>query len=162
MKRKDFFQLVTPLTEKLYRLAYALIPDDLQAEQLVVDSFNAYLLKEKKEILKREVDLKNKKELQVLRRIYLRGILKYTCAIGQRRAMQLLDQTQVSRPENFKSFYALDPRVRMVVSLRYDLQFSVEEIEEIAQILKYEVIEKLHNGRFLLLNHLNQGVIQNG
>ena len=48
MKRKDFYQLVAPLSEKLYRYAYTLIPDDLQAEQLVVDGFNAYLLRERK------------------------------------------------------------------------------------------------------------------
>lgn len=159
MKRKDFFELVGPLTEKLYRFAFELIPDDLQAEQLVIDSFNAFLIKEKKEIISREVDLKNKKDVLVLRRIYLRGILKYLCSIGARRANQLSDITISESPENFKSFYSLDPKVRMVVGLRYDMQFSVEEIEEITGLLKFEVVEKLHNGRFLLLGHLNQGMI---
>jgi hypothetical protein len=44
------------------------------------------------------------------------------------------------------------------MKLRFENQFTVEEIEEIAQLPKYEVIEKLHNGRFLLLNDLNRGV----
>ena len=57
MKRKDFYQLLHPLTDKLYRMATTLIPDDLQAEQLVIDSLNAYLIKEKNKILAgRELD----------------------------------------------------------------------------------------------------------
>ena len=69
MKRKEFFQLLQPLTEKLYRLAWSLVPDDLQAEQLVIDSLNAYLLKEKKQILRsRSLEEMNNKDIQLQRR----------------------------------------------------------------------------------------------
>ncbi len=158
MKRKDFYQLSLPLTEKLYRFAYTLIPDDLQAEQLVIDSINAYLLKEKKSIMKREVNIESKKDTQILRRTYFKSILKYLCEIGVRRSVQLSEQMKVLRPKEFAPFYSLDPKVRFVISLRYEAQFSVEEIEEIVQMPRYEVIEKIHNGRFLLLNDLNKGV----
>lgn len=158
MKRKDFYQIALPLTEKLYRFAYTLIPDDLQAEQLVIDSINAYLLKERKSIMKREVDITSKKETQILRRTYFKSILKYLCDIGVRRSLQLSEQMKVLRPKEFAPFYSLEPKVRFVISLRYEAQFSVEEIEEIVQMPRYEVIEKIHNGRFLLLNDLNKGV----
>ena len=158
MKRKDFYQLALPLSDKLYRFAFTLIPDDLQAEQLVIDSLNAFLLKEKKDILKREVNLTSKKDSQFVRRTYFKGILRYMCDIGTRRSIQLGEQMRVLRPEEYTAFYSLDPKVRFVISLRYEAQFSVEEIEEIVQMPRYEVIEKIHNGRFLLLNNLNQGV----
>lgn len=158
MKRKDFYQLALPLSDKLYRFAFTLIPDDLQAEQLVIDSLNAFLLKEKKDILKREVNLSSKKDSQIVRRNYFKGILRYMCDIGTRRSIQLGEQMKVLRPEEYTAFYSLDPKVRFVISLRYEAQFSVEEIEEIVQMPRYEVIEKIHNGRFLLLNDLNQGV----
>ena len=158
MKRKDFYQLVLPLTEKLYRFAYALIPDDLQAEQVVIDGLNAYLIKERKSILKKEIDLLSKKECQLMRRYYFKGILRYIGDIGVRRSMQVKEHVNANLPQEYSSFYALDPKVRFVICLRYDAQFSVEEIEEIFQIPRYEVIEKIHNGRFLLLNELNKGV----
>lgn len=158
MKRKEFYQLVQPLTEKLYRFAYTLIPDDLQAEQLVIDGLNAYLLKEKKTILRKEVDLNSKKETQLLRRTIFKGLLRYMGEIGARRSLQLNEQMRLSVPKEFSPFYTLEPKVRLVMSLRYDGQFTVEEIEEITQMPRFEVIEKLHNGRFLLLNDLNQGV----
>lgn len=158
MKRIDFFQLVQPLTEKLYSMAYALVPDDLQAEQLVIDSMNAFLLKEKKGVLNKMVDLTNKKNSQILRRTYYKMILRYMCEIGVRRSGQLGESAIAVDPEEFKAFFALDPKIRFVMKLRFEGQFTAEEIEEIAQLPKYEVIEKLHNGRFLLLNDLNQGV----
>lgn len=158
MKRFDFFQLVQPLTEKLYSMAYGLVPDDLQAEQLVIDSMNAFLLKEKKSVLNKTTDLTNKKNSQLLRRTYYKSILRYMNEIGVRRASQLGESSIAVDPENFRAFFGLDPKVRFVMKLRFEGQFTVEEIEEITQLPKYEVIEKLHNGRFLLLNDLNREV----
>lgn len=158
MKRKDFYQLVLPLTEKLYRFAYTLIPDDLQSEQLVIDGLNAYLLKEKKMIARKEIDLNSKKEMQILRRMVFKGILRYISDIGVRRSSQLNEQMKLNMPKDFKPYYSLEPKVRLVMSLRYDSQFTVEEIEEIVQMPRFEVIEKIHNGRFLLLNDLNKGI----
>lgn len=157
MKRKDFYQLIQPLTDKLYRMAFALIPDDLQAEQLVIDGMNAFLIKERKALLFREVDLNNKKESQLLRRHFYKGILRFMLDIGTRRAIQLNEQMKMSRPPEYNAFYTLDPKVRVVMSLRYDAQFTVEEIEDILFIPRFEIIEKIHNGRFLLLNDLNKG-----
>lgn len=158
MKRFDFFQLVQPLTEKLYSMAYALVPDDLQAEQLVIDSMNAFLLKEKKTLLHKDIDLKNKKSVQLMRRTYFKSLLRYMGDIGVRRSSQLGESSLAVDPEGFRAFFGLDPKVRFVMKLRFEAQFNVEEIEEITQLPKYEVIEKLHNGRFLLLNDLNRGV----
>ena len=158
MKRTDFFQLVQPLTEKLYSMAYGLVPDDLQAEQLVIDSMNAFLLKEKRMLLLKDVDLTNKKSVQLLRRTYYKTILRYMCEIGVRRSSQLGENSIAVDPESFRAFFGLDPKVRFVMKLRFEGQFTVEEIEEMTQLPKYEVIEKLHNGRFLLLNDLNRGV----
>lgn len=158
MKRTEFFQLVQPLTEKLYSMAYALVPDDLQAEQLVIDSMNAFLLKEKKSVLLKDVQIDSKKNSQLLRRNYYKSLLRYMCEIGVRRSNQLGDSSLAIDPEGFQAFFSLDPKIRFVMKLRFEGQFTVEEIEEIAQLPKYEVIEKLHNGRFLLLNDLNQGV----
>lgn len=159
MKRKDFYQLLQPLTEKLYRLAHNLIPDDLQSEQLVIDSLNAYLIKEKKKILdSRDMEELSKKDLQHQRRMHFKGILRYMSEIGVRRSTQLVDQMKFTRPTEFQLFYGLAPKVRLAICLRYDFQFTVEEIEDITTMPRYEVIEKLHNGRFLLLNDFNQGV----
>ena len=134
------------------------MPDDLQAEQLLVDSLNAYLLKEKKNILRRQINLLDKKQALLLRRTYFKGLLRLIGEIGIRRSFQLADQLKQTRLSEYSAFFLLDPKIRYVMALRYDAQFTVEEIEEILQIPRYEVIEKIHNGRFLLLNESNKGV----
>lgn len=159
MKRMDFYLLLKPVTDKLYRMAYCLIPDDLQAEQLVIDSLNAYLIKDKKNILALpEYETLSKKDILMKRRSSFKGVLKYMGEIGVRRALQLKGQLNTSRPEEFQKFYSLEPKVRLVFTLRYDFQFTVEEIEDIVGMPRYEVIEKLHNGRFLLMTDMNAGV----
>jgi DNA-directed RNA polymerase specialized sigma24 family protein len=157
MKRKEFYQLMVPLSERLYRYAYTLIPDDLQAEQLVVDGFNAFLLRERKKILIKDFKSEDKKDLTILRRSFLKAILRNICDIGFRRSVHLLEQVKKMSPDEYHPFFSLEPKVRFTIALRYEAQFSVEEIEEIIQLPRYEVIEKLHNGRFLLMNQLNKG-----
>lgn len=157
MKRMEFFEIIAPVSDKLYRFAFNLIPDDLQAEQLVIDAFNAFLIKEKKNILSKEFEMQDKKSLQLLRRSFFKGILSYMSEIGARRSMQLMEQMKLTRPAEFTNFFGLDAKVRAVLTLRYDFQFTVVEIEDILHMPRYEVIEKLHNGRFLLVNTLNQG-----
>ena len=158
MKRSEFLTLVQPLTTKLYSFAFSLLPDDLQSEQLVVDGLNAFLLKERKNILNREINLTNKKDMQLLRRAYFKGILRTMSEIGVRRAHQLSEQMKLSKPAHYEAFYALDPKIRFAVKLRYEGQFNVVEIEDIMQVPRYEVIERLHNGRFLMISNLNAGV----
>ena len=159
MKRMDFFELVQPLTDKLFRLAYSLIPDDLQAEQIVIDSLNVYLLKEKKSILaSRDLETLSNKDIQLARRNHFKGILAYMAEIGVRRSTQLSDQLKRTRAQEFVAFFNLEPKVKLVIFLRYEFQFTVDEIVDITSMPRYEVIEKLHNGRFLLLNDMNDGV----
>jgi hypothetical protein len=160
MNRTDFFNLIQPLTPKLYRAGFCLMPDDLQVEQLVIDAFNGYLIREKKNILNsKELNQISKKDLQVQRRIHFKGILKNLAEIGVRRSLQLSHQMGHSEPHDFKPFFKLDPRVRLTLCLRYDFQFTTNEIEDITGMTRYEVIEKLHNGRYLLLHDVNQGAL---
>jgi hypothetical protein len=158
MKRTEFYSLIQPLIPKLYSMAHGLLPDDLQAEQLVIDSINAFLVKESSSLLKRGVKTTDKKEVQLLRRNYYKMILKNLSDIGARRSFQLKEQMQIETPENYGAFYALEPKIRLALKLRFEANFSVDEIQDILQIPRFEVIEKLHNGRYLMVSNLNEGV----
>lgn len=154
MKRTELISLLLPLNEKLYQMAYCLIPDDLQAEQLVIDGVNAFLLKEQKWVARLIEDDSEKSLSNHVRRQLLKKVLKYQFEIGQRRSFQLIDQYRTFIPTEFKKFYDLDVKVRAVMTLRFDFLFQVEEIEDICQMARFEVIEKLHNGRFMLSKDL--------
>lgn len=136
-------------------MAYCLIPDDLQAEQLVIDGVNAFLLKEAKWIAQFTEGEVDSKQAPKLRRQLLKKILKFQYDIGQKRSFQLIDQYRSYIPAEFKKFYDLDVKVRAVMTLRFDFLFQMEEIEDICQMARFEVIEKLHNGRFMLSKDLS-------
>lgn len=158
MKRSELFSLIQPLIPKLYSMAHGLLPDDLQAEQLVIDSINAFLVRESSTVLKRELKTSDKKEIQFLRRNYYKSILRNLSDIGSRRSLQLKEQMQMQRPENYEGFYSLEPKIRLALKLRFEANFTVDEIQDILEIPRYEVIEKLHNGRYLMVAGLNEGV----
>lgn len=44
MSMKYLESYLQKLNPELYRFAYALVPDDLQAEQLVIDALNALII----------------------------------------------------------------------------------------------------------------------
>ncbi|GEM_PF-1240172 len=155
MKRTELINLLLPLNEKLYQMAYCLIPDDLQAEQLVIDGVNAFLLKEAKWVAQFTDGEVDPKKAAGLRRQLLKKILRFQFEIGQKRSFQLIEQYRTDIPSAFKKFYDLDVRVRAVMTLRFDFLFQTEEIEDICQMPRFEVIEKLHNGRFMLSKDLN-------
>ena len=158
MKRSDFTNLLQPLTEKFYQMAYALVPDDLQAEQLVIDSVNAFLIRERKSILDRPINMGEKKEVTAMRRSYMIGVLRSMSEIGVRRSVQMAEQLRLETSVEFKKFYDLDPRIRFILKLRFEAQLSVEEIQDVLGAQRFEVIEKLHNGRFLLTNQDKLGM----
>ena len=158
MKRSELFSLIQPLIPKLYSMAHGLLPDDLQAEQLVIDSINAFLVRESSTVLKRELKATDKKEIQLLRRNYFKSILRNLSDIGSRRSSQLKEQMLLQRPADYEAFYSLEPKIRLALKLRFEANFSVDEIQDILEIPRYEVIEKLHNGRYLMIAGLNEGV----
>jgi predicted Zn-dependent protease len=61
-----------------------------------------------------------------------------------------------SKPQDFQSFFKLDPRVRLTLCLRYDFQFTTNEIEDITGMTRYacfwvengEIIAPIANLRF--------------
>lgn len=159
MKRSEILLLAQPLAERLYQVAYSIIPDDLQAEQIVIDGFNAFLLKESRKLTATHFDSQNKKEVLVQRKNIFKMILKNICDIGLRRSAQLNDQLGIDQPAEFKSYFSLDAKVRLIMRLRYDLQLNTSDIEEILGFARHEVIEKIHNGRFLLMNDLNKEAV---
>jgi hypothetical protein len=153
MKRKDFYKILTPLTDKIYSLAYTLIPDDLQAEQLVIDSVNAFIFKEKKAIQNKLLASENKKESQIFRRVVFKGIISHLSEIGFRRSMQLQGLNTHPDLNSFSEFFSLSPLMRLTIKLRFDFQFSVDEISDVLDLPRFEVIEKIHNAKHLLMNH---------
>ncbi len=124
-----------------------LLPDELQAQQLVIDAFTQCLLREREYWLECEWDSDDKVELKQQRRYLLRQLIGAIVELGVRRAAH----TMVSyRGDEHKAFYQLEVRTRAVAWLRFTQRLSLEEIEQTLGLKRHEVVEKVHNARFML------------
>lgn len=95
------------LSPKLYSFAYALIPDDLQAQQIVLDAYSLLFIK--------NLDLDEKDSILSL-------LLAHIYLLGKKRAVQL----EGSVTTNSSQFYTLNVTERAVLFLRhhFDLDYS--------------------------------------
>ena len=125
-----------------------LLPDDLQAQQLVIDAFTQCLLKEKTSWLAYQLNEHDKKEAIQLRKQMLKGMVQVIVDLGIRRALQL---GMTRGPQEYQQFYQMDVRTRAVAWLRFQQGWTLDEIERTLELKRHEVIEKVHNARFLLM-----------
>ena len=146
--KKDLFNLIQPLLPRCHSLAMCMLPDDLQAQQLVIDSFTQCLLKEKQTWLEREWDEDDKKMQMALRKQFLKSLMRAIVDLGTRRANQV---TAPYEGQEFRQFYSMDARTRAVAWLRFQQGWSLEDIERALSMKRHEVIEKVHNARFLMM-----------
>jgi len=149
MKRKEIFAFISPLLEQLYQFSHALLPDDLEAEQLVIDGVNGFIIKEKKWLSRFEVDEENEGRV---RRIFFQKIIHHIYDLAQKRSMHF-------KSDKSDAFYELPLRNRAIMILRYQMNYTPEQIEDFLGLARWEVIEGIHNSRFTLMNELNAGTL---
>ncbi|HLT21971.1 MAG TPA: hypothetical protein VKZ84_00940 [Bacteriovoracaceae bacterium] len=144
MKRKEIFSLISPLVEQLYQFAFALLPDELEAEQLVIDGVNGFIIKEKKLLESLEVEIDNE-----LRRFFFQKMVGHIYSLANKRIMQF-------KLNHEDPFYRLPLRDRAIMTLRYQMNYAPENIEDFLGIARWEVIEGIHNSRFMLTNQFQE------
>ena len=153
MRKKDLLALIQPLLPRFHALGLCLLPDDLQAQQLVIDALTLCLLKEKKQWREREWIEDNKKTQLHLRRLFMKSMVGHMVDLGVKRASQLwatLPDVEIVR--DHPQFYQLETRTRAVAWLRFNQGWNMDEIERVLGLKRFELVEKIHNARFLMLS----------
>jgi hypothetical protein len=104
----------------LYPFAYVLIPDDLQAKQLIIDAYSVKLID-------RNLDQDDK--LFLMMEIWNLAIKRYH---------QVINGLDVSGP-----YWKLTIEERSILYLKYKAKLNNEVIEQILGIMKSEFVNKL-------------------
>lgn len=148
MNKSDLAPLIDSLIPGLYGFAHCLIPDDKAAEQLVLDAYSVFLIREREGLRDMQADLKGARERAELKR-YLRNELLFDLyELARTRAPQM--SGAFKRAARERAFYRLDLAQRAAVWLKEQPSVSFADIEEIVAMKKHQVIELLRNGRALL------------
>lgn len=132
------------LIPEFFSFGYALIPDDLQAQQLVIDAVAAFAV-EHKELLA-NLSTEEDKELQeTLLYEIKRNIYRNMFQIGKRRCEQLRELCH--EVNKFRAFYKLSVFDRALLFLKQKVQNDFSEIEFVTGVERLEIISRLNFAR---------------
>jgi hypothetical protein len=163
MKIEELQKFIQNLSPELYSFAYVLIPDDLQASQLMIDCVQSFLI-QKKLLVEKMRPSKNKilKNLLEETRIHL---LKIVYELSKKRYQQL--RISFKDVEESGGFFALEFDEKTVLYLKDKGGFDLNEIEFITALSRSEVLSYLYSARIKMTefrpgimvqeNHLDGG-----
>lgn len=117
-----------------------LVPDDLQASQIVIDGVTAFVVAEKEWLQCMEVDVEEKMDLALLKKDIYKLVCKSIYQIGCKRS------TQIPTEKN-QDLFSLDVATRTMIYLKYKTDFTFEETLEIVNLAKPTALAKLYTGK---------------
>lgn len=149
MKKAQLQTLVNSLIPKFYSFAFALVPDELQAEQMVIDAYAVFVVREKNFIAKFKYS-DDKKEKSIFKKYIMSHMINEIFKMGVKRSSQLRILGNRNHGQ-YESFYNLKTNQRAILFLKESFKYNVETIQDILGLEKYQVIETLYNGRQSIL-----------
>ena len=162
MKTEELQKYIQNLSPELYSFAYVLIPDDLQASQLMIDCVQSFLI-QKKSLIEKMGLSKNKILVNLLEESKL-NIFKIVYELSRKRYQQL--KMSLSDIEGDGGFFSLDFDEKAILYLKEKSGIELKDIEFITSLSRIEVMSHLYSARIkmanLMENNLFQNEIENG
>lgn len=140
MTLKEFEKYLKEINPEIFSFSYVLVPDDLQAQQLVVDAL--YILSLEYGGLIAEV-LKSKDDSKLSE--VKKTLYKQVYTIGKKRFFHLKNGLKVD--DKFRVFYMLELEQKAILFLKQKSSFEIDEISQILNLERHEVIAKLNSAR---------------
>ncbi len=150
MKIIELEKFIQNLSPELYSFAYILIPDDLQATQLMIDAVSSFMV-QKKSHIDRFMQIQEKDEAIFFEEIKI-NLFKSMFEISKKRINQL--KLSLSHPEEDHSFFKLEFDDKAALFLKERGQFDLEAIESILGQTRAEVLAHLYSARLHLSERL--------
>ena len=148
MKRIDFEKFLSILSSDLYSFAFILIPDDLQAGQLVVDAMQAYLITNKKNL--EDFFQTKSSDLNVFFAPIKKEVLKLIYELAKKRFHQIrLSIEDISKKEGF---YHLELEEKAAIFLKDKMKLNNDEISLLTMRSKSEVLSALYSARIKMID----------
>jgi hypothetical protein len=157
MKIEELQEYIQNLSPELYSFAYVLIPDDLQASQLMIDSVQAFIV-QKKILIDKMGSSKNRilRNLLDETKLYL---LRIIFDLSRKRYQQL--KMSFKDVEQSGGFFALEFDEKAVLYLKDKAAFGLEDIEFITSSLRSEVLSHLYSARVKMVELMHGDLFQN-
>lgn len=162
MKTEELQKFIQNLSPDLYSFAYVLIPDDLQASQLMIDCVQSFLI-QKKPLVEKMALTKNKIVRNLLEETKFH-LLKIVFELSKKRYQQL--KMSFSDVEQNGGFFSLEFEEKAVLYLKEKAGLELDQIEFITSGTRAEILSHLYSARIKMteltpnheyLDHLESG-----
>lgn len=154
---QEFEKQVHKLLPDIYSFAYILIPDDLQAGQLVSDALAAVVF-ESKVFFERIVGTEkaDQQQLEQFRSL----LISHIYFLGKKRYQHIkLSLAREVDRSPFGQFAHLEVDERAVLFLRHKLKMDLKQIESVTLLEAHELLMKLNSGRSKLIDVEDEAVL---
>jgi len=155
MKIAEIEKFIQSLSHDLYSMAYAMIPDDLQASQLMIDSVQAFLIKKSPLFEKWEQNLFNEEEIHETCKMEL---LKNIYELSKKRYHQLKMSFRDMKDPN--GFFSLDLDEKAALYLKEQAHYSLEKCEFVLAKSRAELLAHLYSARVKMAEKINTDMIK--
>lgn len=150
MKTLELEKLIQNLSTDLYSFAFILIPDDLQATQLMIDSVSAFIIQNKSLIDKWSTT--NESELVHNSNDIRIHLYKSMYELSKKRYNQV--RMSFKSIEDNSGFFALDFDDKAALFLKEKTDFALDVIEFILGQSRSEVLAHLYSARLKMVNNV--------
>jgi hypothetical protein len=148
VKRKWILELLQAHVSRLYSFCFVLIPDELQASQVLVDGVTQYIVKHADTLMDiQDEDYADEKFRYQLKKALLKDIMTCIFQIAHRRSIQLHGSAMDGTEAFFKK---CDYKQRAISFLKFKWKMNLEDIMLVTQLERVEVINHIHQSRFIL------------
>jgi hypothetical protein len=149
MKTADLENIIKNIAPELFAYAYVLIPDDLQAGQLIIDAVQNFVLSKRSYI---EMALQSNVSEDLTKEIQLR-LFQVIYEIAKRRYHQI--KMSFNKDENKSSFFLnLEFEEKSMLYLRVRANLEIEQIEMIMSKDKAVIVAFLSEARIKMTQNI--------
>ena len=149
MKKEELKTQLDSVLPRLYAFSKSLIIDELHAEQLVLDSLTVFLVAEKSFLSDMSFDAQDKNDRIEIKKYLLKNLLVQIYALALKRTPHILKSS--TEHFEFKNFYSLSTQKRAILYLKEIAQYTVEDLQQLFNLKRHEIIELYHNSKYELL-----------
>ena len=158
MKKLDLEILFESILPKLYGLSFALCNDEAMAQQLVVDAYTVFIMREKDFVSDMDFDTAIGQDRVATKRYLYCELIREIFELGLKRKSQF----QLNSGENFEfdNYFDLPIQKRAILYLKEIAKLDITDLQEIFSLQRHQVLESLHNSHFCLTQDLLNNEMQ--
>ena len=153
MKKSEIAHIIDSITPRLFGLAYAMVGEELSAEQLVIDAYTVFVVGEKDYLASLSYDSTIKKERVGMKKYFSRSMYQEIYGLAVKRFSQ---NKHTNENLEYGQFFELEIKKRAVVYLKEVQGLSVKDLQEVFVLQRHEVIECIYHTQDQLLSDINE------